>query len=83
MNYLTGSSNESGMKEFTKYYGDLKDNIYQINRRFSEGYIRSVLSARDMQLDTEGNRVRVTGSVMYYDDYTGHINIKGTFLTLQ
>lgn len=28
-----------------------------------------------MQLDTEGNRVRVTGSVMYYYDYTGHINI--------
>ena len=33
---LTGSSNESDMKEFTKYYGDLKDNIYWINRRFAE-----------------------------------------------
>ena len=50
---LTGSSNESYMKEFTKYYGDLKDNIYWINRRFTEGYIRSVLSAGDMQLDTD------------------------------
>lgn len=50
---LTGSSNESDMKEFTKYYGDLKDNIYWINRRFAEWYIRSVLSAGDMQLYTD------------------------------
>ncbi len=28
-----------------------------------------------MQLYTEGNKVKVTGSVMYYDVDNGHINI--------
>lgn len=84
MTELTGSSNETDMKEFVdSELGKVNGNMYSINADVDWTHERnpaSYLSDKNVQLSIEGNRVKITGNVLnnngnFIKKYTAYFTI--------